>query len=259
MQKQQKGEHVLAVISPSHFCEAARWALQFAGVNFVEKQALPGFHIMMLPSKPGTSRKQTPFLLLPNGECLDDSWAIIAYALPSFPPVPAEMKKSLEEVGAATRSIAYSHLLLTDAYDREIVSQGTFFERFVSKIVSWRIQKFMYERMVKDKDYIRLRHKELEEQIAKIEKEIDLIDPATHPTTLNPVNLYVATMMAPVLLPPGYLQGAGFSRNLPLEDQSDSFRHDVEKYRATKLGKFALRIYVEQRDAQSSSSENLLA
>src|SRR5580704_2864271 len=66
----------LITIPFSHYCEKARWALDRAGVSYVEDPYLPGLHIRPMRKVAGTT---VPVLVL-EGRTLRDSAEIMAYA-----------------------------------------------------------------------------------------------------------------------------------------------------------------------------------
>ncbi|MBK7578588.1 MAG: glutathione S-transferase [Myxococcales bacterium] len=68
----------LITIPISHYCERARWALDHAGLSFVEEQHLQMFHWRYVKAAGGT--KTVPVLVLEDGGVLRDSSEIVRYA-----------------------------------------------------------------------------------------------------------------------------------------------------------------------------------
>ncbi|HEY2903376.1 MAG TPA: glutathione S-transferase family protein [Polyangia bacterium] len=112
----------LITIAVSHFCEKARWALDRANVDYVERRYLPLAHV--LPVWLAGGGHMVP-LLLDGKKSIPDSTAILKHIdnrLPEdrrlFPSDPAartaveELEESFDsQLGPATRRWAYFHLL----------------------------------------------------------------------------------------------------------------------------------------------------
>ena len=105
----------------SHYCEKVRWALDYKNIEYVEKNLLPGFHIL-------TTKKLTPDTSLPilvhDGEVIQGSGGIITYLDEQFParsltPENGELKAEVlewetyvdAEIGIPIRRTFY-HILL---------------------------------------------------------------------------------------------------------------------------------------------------
>jgi glutathione S-transferase len=105
----------------SHFCEKARWALDYKSVPYTQRNLLPGFHIKV-------ARQLAPSSCLPilvYGETVvQDSTSIISFLdqrspdRPLTPPDPVEAKEALEweeyfdaEIGVPLRLWFYYHTL----------------------------------------------------------------------------------------------------------------------------------------------------
>jgi glutathione S-transferase len=112
----------LITIGPSHYCEKARWALDRAGVRYVEEAHLPMLHWAHV--YPVTRTRTVP-VLLGDGPPLTESRDIVRYAdrelaeadklVPSDPAL-RERIDALEarfdaELGPATRRHVYCHLV----------------------------------------------------------------------------------------------------------------------------------------------------
>lgn len=60
----------------SHFCEKARWVLDYKGLAYQSKNLLPGFHIKSV--KKVAAKSSVPILLI-DGEAIQGSPEIIDY------------------------------------------------------------------------------------------------------------------------------------------------------------------------------------
>jgi glutathione S-transferase len=69
---------LLVTIPFSHYCEKARWALDRAGVGYVEEGHLPGFHRLAV-RRTGSAHTSVPVLVV-GGRTIGDSTDILAYA-----------------------------------------------------------------------------------------------------------------------------------------------------------------------------------
>jgi glutathione S-transferase len=69
--------NTLITIPFSHFCEKARWALDWCGVPYVERACLPGVHLMHTRRIGG---RTVPALIRTDGSALTDSSAILRWA-----------------------------------------------------------------------------------------------------------------------------------------------------------------------------------
>ena len=105
----------------SHFCEKARWALDYKGLPHVRKNLLPGLHKRV--AKNLAPRSGLP-ILVDNGTVVQDSTSIINFLdekypdRPLTPRDPREAKEALEweeylddEIGVPLRLWFYYHAL----------------------------------------------------------------------------------------------------------------------------------------------------
>lgn len=112
--------HRLITIAISHYCEKARWALERAGIDYVESAHVPVAHLLYTKPAGGSS---TPLLVTPT-RTITDSTDILRYADEKLDEAarlfpggsPAEEVVALEErfdtqLGPAARAWAYAHLL----------------------------------------------------------------------------------------------------------------------------------------------------
>jgi glutathione S-transferase len=104
--------HTLLTIPISHFCEKARWALDRAGVDYVEERHVQG--ISRLASKRAGGTGTLPVLVTPLGN-LVDSDDILGYADPSLRATDPEVRTVCqwldENLGIPDRRLIYARLL----------------------------------------------------------------------------------------------------------------------------------------------------
>jgi glutathione S-transferase len=101
---------LLLTVPFSHFCEKARWALDYAGVDYVEEGHIPGFHRLAV-GRTKSPNSSVP-VLVTDDETLGDSSDILAWA-DAKAPVGQELYPKDE---AARREV----LALEDELDEEL-------------------------------------------------------------------------------------------------------------------------------------------
>jgi glutathione S-transferase len=120
--------NTLITIPFSHFCEKARWALDWCLVPYRERACLPGLHLRHTRRAGG---KTVPLLLCDDGAALCDSTAILRWA-DAHAPVERKLygdaeAEHLEEdfderLGPATRLWLYAHGLRNRPLLRALVA-----------------------------------------------------------------------------------------------------------------------------------------
>jgi glutathione S-transferase len=107
----------------SHFCEKARWALDYKGVQYATKNLLPGLHVRVR-KKLAVGKTCVPILVEDDGTVIQESAAIIDHldtkhaSDPLTPRDPnlAEQAREWEaylddEIGVTLRALFYYHAL----------------------------------------------------------------------------------------------------------------------------------------------------
>lgn len=84
--------------SISHFCEKARWALDYKGLSYKTKNLLPGMHLK--PVRKLAPKSSVP-LLLHQDSIIQGSADIISYLDTTFPQKPLTPTQSAEKAEAA--------------------------------------------------------------------------------------------------------------------------------------------------------------
>lgn len=111
----------LLTIPISHYCERARWALEYVGLEYEEEQHLQMFHYR--PVRRSGGGRSVPVLVTDEGEVLDDSTDIVRYANARAPqgrllypedPVARDEVFALEHahaspLGVESRRVMYEH------------------------------------------------------------------------------------------------------------------------------------------------------
>jgi len=126
----------------SHYCEKARWALDFKGVPFQTVNLLPGLHL--LTTRRMATRTTVPILSY-EGQIHQDSTDILHFleekfpSPPLFPDTVAESSEALdweefcdEEIGRHLRRFLYHHLLDESKFmPRLLTEQAPWYGRYV--------------------------------------------------------------------------------------------------------------------------------
>ncbi len=107
----------------SHFCEKARWALDYKGVQYATKNVLPGLHVRVR-KKFAVGKTCVPVLVEDDGTAIQESAAIIDHldakytSDPLTPGDPNLAKQAREweaylddEIGVTLRALFYYHAL----------------------------------------------------------------------------------------------------------------------------------------------------
>lgn len=241
----------LITIPYSHYCEKARWALDRAGVPYVEEGNLP---IAAWAPAMLAGRNRTVPVLVARDETLPDSTEILHYcdrvgsAPPLFPDgaLGVEVRQLEDEfdrhVGPQARRVAYDVLLR----DRSAMQQ-----LFRTRVPAW--QSVAGPALVGP--IAALIRRGLRIDPVNVRRSIDVLD-ATFASVaerlrdgrrylagdrFTAADLTFAALAVPVTFPHAYE-----AYLLPFADLPAAAREIVSRYRETPAGVFALRMY-EQR------------
>jgi glutathione S-transferase len=244
---------VLITIGLSHFCEKARWALDRAGVGYIERAYPPILHYAATLR---FRQRSTPILVTPHG-VLRDSTAIVRHAdqfltegdrlFPSDRTDLAEVERLVqlfdEKLGTATRRIAYFYLLDDRAvFTRTALARSGAVERAIFRASRPAVVQTIRRGLKID----RRGAQKSEERLEAVFDEADTLlvrgGPYLLGSRLTAADLTFAALAAPLLIPDRY------PWPLPAFDETpDAFRALAERYRRRPAGVFALRFYSEQR------------
>lgn len=241
----------LITIPVSHFCEKARWALDRTNLAYSEDGHAPMLHWCTTMPK-GT---RTVPLLLTEGAVLKSSSEIVrwcdartvgAHLYPTEPSLRREVEE-LEEhfdrkLGPATRRWAYSYLLFDKRRALEVLSGGIPETERRALVRGWPALSTMMKRGMgvnpagaqRSRERIRAIFGEVSERIADGRRFL-LGD------RFSAADLAFTALALPCLAPPQFPW-------FPLLDSIDpAMRAEIEGFRATAAGTFAMRIYREER------------
>ncbi|MBX3160566.1 MAG: glutathione S-transferase [Deltaproteobacteria bacterium] len=258
-----EGEHRLITIPFSHYCEKARWALDRSGVAFREEGHLPLFHY--LANRRAGAGRTVPVLVYPGG-LIGDSTEIIAFADAARPgallPTDAAVRADavgLEDdfdrhLGPATRRWAYFQMLARPDLDT-YVARG---------VPGWQVRALRLSRPLAIaflKRSLRIDAAGAARSKAKIDDTFEQVSELLRDgrrflvgDRFSVADLTFAALSAPVLAP------AGHPFALPPPSDLGPVAHDqIEAWRATRAGRFALRMYAEERRAVAGAPAGRVA
>jgi glutathione S-transferase len=251
----------LVTIAFSHFNEKARWALDYCGVDYVERKFMPGFShfgVMLATGGRGgkadavSSRWSTPILVTRDGERLCDSTEIAHWASaragggspgPLFPT--AEVDELVAHfgrvIGPSTRVVAYWHAL------RSKTAFRTLAENNVSRRQALAFRAFAPLGGLLIKRGLGIDEGRKERAIERVKKEIALVEARLEGHRylvgdgFTAADLTFASLFSPALL---VTPAEGYGAAYPTVDELSSEAKDlVAEMRATKAGKFALEMF----------------
>lgn len=250
----------LITIAPSHYCEKARWALRLAGVEYKEEPHLPFFHAYYVKKAGG--QRSTPALWTPD-DTLSDSSDILQWiqglADSRWKPYGEEPERAVEidlwerwmsqRLGDSTRRVAYFYLMPNAPLTQKSLGSGV-----PSVEQRWLPRLFSAMRWVMRRS-MRIDHKNTERSIAKIHEIFDGVEELLKNNAekgylfgeFSAADLSFATLAAPVLLPSGYL-----SQIPKIEELPEAGQTIIRDFQERKAGQFALRIYEELEQRNSS-------
>jgi len=244
----------LITIPPSHYCEKARWALDYAGIPYREDRHPPLFHLRATRM---TGRGRSTPVLVAGDKVLSDSTDILqfldAHHTDGWRPYPldSQLRTDAEELedlfdnrlGPHTRRVAYFYLLQHKRLFLESVLSGvgriesTVFRALLPAVkrLMRRGMRITPESTERSLDYVRT-------VLATVDELLADGRPFLIGDRFSAADLTYAALAAPVLLPRNY-----GSRLPTLDDVPNELLTLIEEFRSSPAGTFAMRIYRDHR------------
>jgi len=247
-------ENRLITIPISHYCEKARWALEWSKIPYVEEKHLQGFHYFY--SYKSAKSASAPVLKFPNG-ILSDSTDIIrwcdsqAVKKRKLRPADAKLRKVTdqledyfdEELGVAGRLWMYTYMLdeipLLLKYSRihgvpehEIKLMPVLFP-----LIKGHIHRGLGLTSTSRKDAKRIIDRVFDKVAKRLKGKKFLVA-----DTFTSADLTFAALSAAVLIPENYGVKLPALGELPKEMQKQ-----IKAWRQHPAGQFALKVYREFR------------
>lgn len=244
----------LITLRGSHYCEKARWALERAGLRFLEEPHPPLLHLLStVPNRVGRSTPQ----LVGDGVALGDSTDILVWIqgrseaawrpYPDDPAARAEVEQLEDDfdrgLGPHTRRLAYHHLLPHAELVAEAVGRSdSAWEARAFRLGYPLIRRVMARSMRIDAAGAERSRARIDGQFAAVAERLS--DGRRHLVgdRFTAADLSFAALAAPVLLPAEY---GGFDGAPP--EVPEPMRREIERLASTPAGRFALRLYAEER------------
>jgi glutathione S-transferase len=261
MPRSSSAERILVTIPISHFCEKARWALDRAGVAYTEKRHVQLVHA--LAAKRTAGGLTAPALRTPEGT-FSESAAILAYADEQLPehdrlyPADAALRAEVDALqerfdtvlGPEGRRWLY-HEVFKDA--RHFAPWN------LAGVPAWERRAFPL--VLPAAKVVLRRRLDISERTAaraavRVDEELDFVAGLLSDGRrflaggrFTAADLAFAALAAPCVVPPVY------GTPLPqLADMHAEMAAAVARWRAHPAGRFALRMYDEQRPAPKVTS-----
>jgi glutathione S-transferase len=245
----------------SHYCEKARWALDHAGLAYREESHVPIFSWAATFGAKG--RRTVPVLVTPEGT-LSDSTDILRWvdgrkaAPPLFPQGALGEEVSQWEdtfdrkVGPAARRLIYFHLMNhcpPEMLKRLLQSAGPPWEARLTGVLFPVLKAMMVRGLRINPEGAERSAKALQEVLDSVAGRLADGRRYLAGEHFTAADLTFASLLVPMLWP------ERLARTMPLrwEELPASLRAEVERVRATPAGKFALRLYAEERDRQGQA------
>ncbi|WAS93220.1 glutathione S-transferase family protein [Nannocystis punicea] len=243
----------LITIGFSHYCEKARWALDRAGLDYVEADHVPLFHFAA--NLAAGARRTVPALVTPRG-VLCESTDIVRFAdeqlpearklFPEEPPLRAEVERMVARfdqlLGPAVRRVAYSLLFTDRGKIRDLVtSTGPAWERRLGRLLARPLTAMMRRALKLDPAPTARSQARLDVIFDEVTQTLEGGRRYLVGDRFTAADLTFAALAAPALMPPQY--GYQFSPEVLTPAALDW----VERARVTPAGAFALRLFAEER------------
>jgi len=238
----------LITIPFSHYCDKARWALDRCGVPYEEDGHLPMFHYRATRNAGGRS---VPVLITPE-RVLVDSTDIVAWADSHKPGtlIPEDSADALaleddfdRQLGPATRRWAYAQLLPQRRADAALTADVPRWQAVALRAVRPVAARLLKRSLAITPEGVDRSRKKIAETFARVTERLADGRRFLAGDRFTVADLTFAALASPIVFPPEHPRMRGAS----LDMLSPAARAEVEAWRASPPGRFALRMYAEQR------------
>jgi glutathione S-transferase len=241
----------LITIPFSHYCEKARWALEVAGIAYDEDGHLPVFHYAATIR---AGAKRTVPALIHHNKVIPDSTPIIAYADEQrpgslLPTLAAQRGEALEledafdrHLGPATRRWLYFQVIDRKDLDHVLLHDIPRWEQLALRATRPAAIAYLKRSLKVDAAGAARSRTKIDEMFSNVSGLLGDGRRYLIGDEFSVADLTFAALAAPVILPPQY--GAPLP---PLDAFPAQAREQIETWRRSPPGQFALRIYAEHR------------
>ena len=245
----------------SHFCEKARWALDRAGVDYVEKRHIQLVH--WAATKRAGGGMTAPVLRTPEG-VYDESPAILAYA-DGFVSDEHRLYPRDEAARAEVEALEqrFDTVLGPEGrrwlYDQVFTDARRYAPYNLTGVPRWERMMFPFvlsPAKLVIRRYLGVNKESVPLAITRVDSELDavaelLADGRRHLVgdRFSAADLAFAALASPLVVPENY----GTPLPQPA-DMHEAFATAVRRWRAHPAGAFALRMFAEERPAPKVTS-----
>lgn len=244
----------LITISISHYCEKARWALERAGLPFVEEPHVPPFHA---PSSLLSGGNRTVPVLVADGRAVSDSTAILRWVDERLPeparlfPVEPSLRAEVEaleerfdkDIGPHSRRLAYFHLLAHRELALRVLTKGVVgLEVTLLPPLFPLVAMLMRSAMKIDAAGANRSLNTLTQVIWDVNQRLSDGRRYLCGDRFTAADLTYASLIYPVLWTPELTAGGPTLAELPA-----AYSQQILAWRQTPAGAFGLRLYAEDR------------
>lgn len=248
----------LVTIPFSHYCEKARWALDRAGVPYVEEP-----HVPMFAWGPAlrAGRGKTVPVLVADDEVLTESHDILAWVdrrVPDAALYPKDIASEAEaleamfdkKIGPAARRLAYHALMKDPAAIRDLfVARAPAWERIATRALMPVMIGMMKKGLKIDDDGAARSEKQLAEAFAEIDVRLDASGgPWLFGDRFTAADITLAALMTPLVVPDSFADAHLCASMLT----SEPARSMVARHRETRVGRLVLAAYEKERAFKAS-------
>jgi glutathione S-transferase len=251
----------LLTIPISHFCEKARWALDRAGIEYVEQPHVQLVHIFAARLAGGG--RTVPVLVTDQGDVLADSTIILRWTDTQVAPEQRLYPEGDLGAGAASLETWLDDGLGPDGrlwmYHETLPVVDELEQWALAGVPPWERRLFRLSRPVVGVAIRRYLGVDEAGASAALERIRSVFDSIAERLTdgrrfllgdcFTAADLTFAALAAPMLLPVGY--GSPLP---PPEAMPDALASEVRRLRAHPAGKFADRLYAEQRGGRRAAA-----
>ncbi|MDX1756416.1 MAG: glutathione S-transferase family protein [Marinobacter sp.] len=198
----------------SHYCEKARWALDYKGIQYQPVNLLPGQHIKVV--KQLADQSSVP-VLVHDDRVVQGSAAIIDYLDKAFPEPPLtptdpetrqrvlEWERRLDKVaGPAVRCYCYHYLLQRPKLVAPMLAAQTpFYNRYLIRLGFSRIEELMRKFMKINEQTARSSQDAMEQVLKELTKAYQQSDYLVG-DRFSRADLTAAALFAPLFQPESY-------------------------------------------------------
>ncbi len=255
----------LITIPISHYCEKARWALEWAGLPYTEDAHLQAFHYLAVRRAGG--KRTVPVLVHPDG-ALYSSTDILRFAdarcsdekklFPKDPQERAEVERLVayfdKGLGPAGRLWIYHHLF-QEAPELALKYGCTGVPAWERKLLplAFPLLRLLLGRRLRIGPQAAAQARSLCGQVQdEVAARLKEGQPYLVGARFSAADLTFAALCAPLLLPPGYGVPLPLLDELPAE-----FGRNIAAFRAHPAGRFALHLYARHRRGKTNASSAL--